>query len=83
MYETQVLSQKYFKIFAGVYNDFRLKCATDYKFEIEPLTYEEFIEYFEKKLINCVILLEDDIPTGFLAYSNASKDVIELFLILP
>ncbi|HIS74981.1 TPA: GNAT family N-acetyltransferase [Candidatus Galligastranaerophilus intestinavium] len=81
MYETQVLSQKYFKIFAGVYNDFRLKCATDYKFEIEPLTYEEFIEYFEKKLINCVILLEDDIPTGFLAYSNASKDVIELFLI--
>lgn len=80
MYQTQVLSEKYFKIFAGVYNDFRLKCSTDYKFEIEPLTYDEFIEYFGKKLISCIILLEDDIPTGFLAYSNASAEVIELFL---
>ncbi len=81
MYQTQVLSEKYFKIFTGVYNDFRTKCAVDYKFEIEPLEYDEFIEYFNKKLISCIILLEDDIPTGFLAYSNASADVIELFLI--
>ena len=81
MYQTQVLSEKYFKIFAGVYNDFRLKCAEDYKFEIDPLEYSEFIDYFNKKLINCIILLEDDIPTGFLAYSNASPNVIELFLI--
>lgn len=81
MYQTRVLSENYFKIFAGVYNDFRTKCAQDYKFEIEPLNYDEFIEYFTKKLINCIILLEDDIPTGFLAYSCASSDVIELFLI--
>ena len=81
MYQTQVLSEKYFKIFAGVYNDFRRKCAEDYKFEIDPLEYDEFVEYFNKKLINCIILLEDDIPTGFLAFSNASSDVIELFLI--
>ena len=76
-----MLSENYFKIFAGVYNNFRSKCASDYKFEIEPLNYDEFIEYFNKKLINCIILLEDDIPTGFLAYSCASSDVIELFLI--
>ncbi len=81
MYQTRVLSENYFKIFAGVYNNFRSKCASDYKFEIEPLNYDEFIEYFNKKLINCIILLEDDIPTGFLAYSCASSDVIELFLI--
>lgn len=81
MYQTRVLSEKYFKIFAGVYNDFRTKCAQDYKFEIEPLNYDEFIEYFTKKLINCIILLEDDIPTGFLAYSCATSNVIELFLI--
>ncbi len=81
MYQTRVLSENYFKIFAGVYNDFRMKCAQDYKFEIEPLSYEEFIEYFNKKLISCIILLEDDIPTGFLAYSCASSNVIELFLI--
>lgn len=81
MYQTRVLSENYFKIFAGVYNNFRSKCASDYKFEIGPLNYDEFIEYFNKKLINCIILLEDDIPTGFLAYSCASSDVIELFLI--
>ena len=81
MYQTRVLSEEYFKIFAGVYNDFRTKCAQDYKFEIEPLNYDEFIEYFSKKLISCIILLEDDIPTGFLAYSCATSDVIELFLI--
>ena len=81
MYQSRVLSENYFKIFAGVYNNFRSKCASDYKFEIEPLNYDEFIEYFNKKLINCIILLEDDIPTGFLAYSCASSDVIELFLI--
>ena len=81
MYQTRVLSENYFKIFAGVYNNFRSKCTSDYKFEIEPLNYDEFIEYFNKKLINCIILLEDDIPTGFLAYSCASSDVIELFLI--
>ena len=81
MYQTRVLTEKYFKIFAGVYNDFKTKCAVDYKFEIEPLSYNEFIEYFKKNLINCIVLLEDDIPTGFLAYSCANKDAIELFLI--
>lgn len=81
MYQTRVLTDKYFKIFAGVYNDFKTKCAQDYKFEIEPLNYDEFIEYFSKGLINCIILLEDDIPTGFLAYSCANGDSIELFLI--
>lgn len=81
MYQTKVLSENYFKIFAGVYNDFRLKCAKDYKFEIDPLNYQDFIEYFKKKVLSCILLLEDDIPTGFLAYSAAAPDVIELFLI--
>ncbi len=81
MYQTEVLSENYFKIFAGVYNDFRLKCAQDYKFEIDPLNYQEFLEYFNKKLLNCILLVEDNIPTGFLAYSCASKEAIELFLI--
>lgn len=81
MYQTRVLTEKYYKIFAGVYNDFKTKCKTDYKFEIDPLNYNEFIDYFKKRLIDCVVLLEDDIPTGFLAYSTANKDAIELFLI--
>lgn len=81
MYETAVLEEKYFRVFQGAYNDFRLKARTDYKFEIDPLNYEDFIESFKKGLINCIILLEDSIPTGFLAYTTVPHDVIELFVV--
>jgi len=81
MYQAQVLDEKYFKIFGGVYNDFRKNCRQDYKFELDPLEYNDFIEYFKKGLLSCIILLEDDIPTGFLAYSAALEDAIELYVI--
>ena len=44
MYNTEVLSEKYFKIFMGAYNDFRVKCREDYRFELDPLTYDDFME---------------------------------------
>ena len=81
MYEIAVLEEKYFRVFQGAYNDFRLKARTDYKFEIDPLNYEDFIESFNKNLISCLVLLEDSIPTGFLAYTTVPNDVIELFVI--
>ena len=81
MYETAILEEKYYRIFQGAYNDFRLRARTDYKFEIDPLVYEDFLESFKKGLINCIILLEDMIPTGFLAYTTVPKDVVELFVI--
>ena len=81
MYEIAVLEEKYFRIFQGAYNDFRLRARTDYKFEIDPLFYEDFLDSFKKGLINCIILLEDSIPTGFLAYTSVEGDVIELFVV--
>ena len=81
MYEIAVLEEKYFRVFQGVYNDFRLKARIDYKFEIDPLSYGDFIDSFKKGLINCIILLEDSIPTGFLVYTAVEGDVIELFVI--
>lgn len=81
MYNTEVLSEKYFKIFMGAYNDFRVNCGKDYKFELEPLTYNDFLEYFNKGIIKCIILLESGIPTGFLAYSEAQENSIELYVI--
>ena len=44
MYEIAVLEEKYFRVFQGAYNDFRLKARTDYKFEIDPLIYDDFID---------------------------------------
>ncbi len=81
MYEIAVLEEKYFRVFQGAYNDFRLRARTDYKFEIDPLFYEDFLDSFKKGLINCIVLLEDSIPTGFLAYTCVEGDVIELFVI--
>ena len=49
MYEIAVLEEKYFRVFQGAYNDFRLKARTDYKFEIDPLSYEDFIDSFKAK----------------------------------
>jgi len=81
MFETAVLEEKYYRVFQGAYNDFRLRAATDYKFEIEPLLYEDFIESIKNNLINCIILLEDSIPTGFLAYTTVPNGVIEIFCV--
>ena len=81
MYEVAVLEEKYFRVFQGAYNDFRLRARTDYKFEIDPLLYEDFMDSFAKGLVSCIILLEDSIPTGFLAYTTVPHDVIELFVI--
>lgn len=81
MYQTQPLSGQYFKMFTGIYNDFCQKAREDYKFEIDPLNYTDFINCFEKGLLECILFLEDGIPTGFLAYSTKPKEVIELYVI--
>lgn len=81
MFETAVLEEKYFRVFQGAYNDFRFRAKSDYKFEIEPLMYEDFIESIKKNLIHCIVLLEDSIPTGFLAYTTIPNGVIEIFCI--
>ena len=60
-YTTSKLTEKYYKTFAGVYNDFRMRAVRDYKFELEPLEYEDFLDAVNKNLIECIILLEDDI----------------------
>lgn len=81
MYETVVLEEKHFRVFQGVYNDFRSRARSDYKFEIDPLLYEDFIDSYKKNLISCIVLLEDSIPTGFLAYTTIPEGTVELFVV--
>ena len=80
-YETQVLSSNLYKIFAGVYNDFRSVAKSDYMFELDPLEYQDFIDAIEKNLIKCIVLLENHIPTAFLVYTMAISESIELNVI--
>lgn len=80
-YEAKILTKDLYKIFAGVYSDFRMAAVDDYKFELEPLSYEDFINSVEKNLIKCVVLLENLIPTAFLAYTTVISEAIELNVI--
>ena len=80
-YEVELLNVNSYKIFAGVYNDFKAKAISDYKFELEPLEYEEFIDAIEKRYLSCVVLKENNIPTAFLVYTTSISESIELNII--
>lgn len=81
IYEAQPLSKELSRIFAGVYSDFRMAAVEDYKFELEPLSYEDFISAVDRKLIKCIVLLENQIPTAFLAYTSEISEAVELNVI--
>ena len=81
IYEAKLLEEKDYKGFATVYNDFRNRAILEYKFELEPLGYEDFIDAYEKELINCIVLTENNIPTAFLVYTTAISEAVELNII--
>ena len=80
-YKVELLDGSVFKIFKGVYNDFKSKAVSDYKFELEPLEYEDFLEAVENNYLQCIVLKENDIPTAFLVYTTSISESIELNLI--
>lgn len=81
IYEAQPLTPNLYRIFAGVYSDFRVAALNEYKFELEPLGYEDFIASVEKGLIKCIVLLENHIPTAFLVYTTVISEAVELNVI--
>ena len=80
-YEVELLSRDTFKIFKGVYNDFKSKAINEYKFELEPLEYEEFIDAVEKDYLKCIVLKENQIPTAFLVYTTSISESLELNIV--
>lgn len=81
VYKVRELSIDDFKIFTGLYNDFKNKAISEYKFELEPLAYEDFIIAIKNKLLKCLVLYENSIPTGFLIYTTLISYSLELNLI--
>jgi len=81
IYQAQPLTSNLYKIFAGVYSDFKVAAMTDYKFELEPLPFDEFIGAIDEGLLKCIVLLENNIPTAFLAYTCAISEAVELNII--
>jgi GNAT superfamily N-acetyltransferase len=81
VYSFDNLKDEYRGVFAGVYNDFCQKAASDYMFELTPLPYEEFLKSVDEKLVHCIVLFEQQVPTGFLTYTTVISYSIELNLI--
>ncbi len=81
IYKAESYNSNYYTIFSGVYNDFKANAKNDYNFELQPLSYDNFIKSIENGLLNCLILFEDNIPTGFLAYTTLISESIELNII--
>lgn len=80
-YITELLESDSYKIFKGVYNDFKSKAVEEYKFELAPLEYDEFIDAVKNKYLNCIVLKENEIPTAFLVYTTSISESIELNVI--
>ena len=80
-YEARLLTPEDYKGFAPVYEDFRTRACDEYKFELEPLGFEDFTDSVEKQLIDCLVLYEDTIPVAFLVYTTAISEAVELNII--
>lgn len=80
-YQVQEYSDEHKCIFKGVYNDFKTRAYSEYKFELEPLEYEDFTASVNANLIKCLILFEDAIPTAFMVYTTEISEALELNII--
>ncbi len=80
-YKIEKLTKEKSILFKGVYSDFVSKAVSEYKFELEPLSFNEFIDAVEDGYINCLVLYENDFPTAFLVYTTAISESIELNMI--
>ena len=80
-YKVQEYNDEFKNIFKGVYNDFKNKAYSLYKFELEPLEYDEFTTSVNAGLIKCIILFEEQIPTAFLVYTTEISEALELNII--
>ncbi len=81
IYSVEQYKDEHYSMLSGVYNDFRQKATTEYKFELEPLEYDDFIQSIKDELLHCVVLLEDQIPTAFLVYTTVISESLELNII--
>ena len=80
-YKARLLNEEDYAGFESVYNDFKDRAVEEYKFELNPLEYKDFLEAVQKELIKCIVLLEDSIPVAFLIYTTSISEAVELNII--
>ena len=81
MYITKLLTIEDYEEFEMIYDDFYSKAKSEYNFELDPLDYNGFLDSLEKKFIDCVVLYDNHRIMGFLVYTTAISEAIELNII--
>lgn len=79
--EAKLLTSEDYADFEKLYEDFKKRAYTEYKFELQPLEFGDFVSSVEKGLIKCLILKEDDAPVAFLVYTTCISEAVELNII--
>ena len=81
MYSAKMLTKEDYEFFKDLYNDFYSKAKVEYKFELEPLDFQGFIDALEKSIVKSIILYDNHRAVGFLVYTTAISEAIELNII--
>ncbi len=79
--EAELLQVRDYADFEPLYNDFKNRAYSEYRFELQPLDYEEFKSSVDKGLIKCIMLRENGKPSAFLVYTTCISEAIELNII--
>ena len=81
MYSTKLLTPEDYENFELIYDDFCSKAKAEYNFELEPIDYDGFLDSVEKGFIDCIVLYDNHRLVGFLVYTTAISEAIELNII--
>ena len=80
-YKVEGLTRDKSIFFKGLYADFVSNAFNNYRFELPPLPFDEFVDAVEQGILKCLVLYENDFPTAFLVYTTTISESIELNLI--
>ena len=64
-----------------LFEDFRSRAVRDYKFEMTPLEYSDFITTIKSNALKGFVLFENSEPKGFLLYYIETSNAIELNIV--
>ena len=81
MYSSKLLTVEDYENFEIIYDDFCSKAKNEYNFELEPIDYDGFLDSVEKGFIDCIVLYDNHRLSGFLVYTTAISEAIELNII--
>jgi GNAT superfamily N-acetyltransferase len=79
--EAEFLKPQDYAEFESLYNDFKTRAYSEYRFELQPLDFDDFKTSVEQGLIKCIVLKENETPVSFLVYTTAISEAVELNII--